>query len=106
VYEQQQHVKCTCSFVRELRRVRLARRSHMGPWVLAGLCTSASCHQGMHLVPRRQSRPVQRGDAGEVQGGWCPNFPELPFVGKGTKQRPLPTFQSRVDDAGNIEVAA
>ncbi|KAK9839308.1 hypothetical protein WJX81_006893 [Elliptochloris bilobata] len=43
---------------------------------------------------------------GEVQGPWCPNFPELPFVGKGTKARPLPTFESRVDDCGSIEVAA
>lgn len=26
------------------------------------------------------------------------------FVGKGTKARPLPTFQSRVDEGGIIEV--
>ena len=41
-----------------------------------------------------------------MQGAWCPNFPELPFVGKGTKARPLPTFESRVDESGNIEVSA
>ncbi|KAF8072624.1 hypothetical protein HT031_000284 [Scenedesmus sp. PABB004] len=41
---------------------------------------------------------------GEVKGEWCPKFPTLPLVGKMTDKKPLPTFESRVDDAGNIEV--
>jgi len=32
-------------------------------------------------VPREQEQVM--GDAGEVQGGWCPNFPELPFCWQG-----------------------
>jgi nitrite reductase/ring-hydroxylating ferredoxin subunit len=31
-------------------------------------------------------------------------FPDLPLVGKMTAEKPLPTYQSRVDEAGNIEV--
>lgn len=41
---------------------------------------------------------------GEVRGEWCPGFPDLPFVGKGTKAKPLPTFESRVSEDGSIEV--
>ena len=41
---------------------------------------------------------------GAVVGEWCSGFPDLPFVGKMTKASPLPTFESRVDAAGNIEV--
>lgn len=40
---------------------------------------------------------------GEVKGTWCPNFPDLPLVGKMTPQKPLPTFESRVE-GGSIEV--
>lgn len=36
----------------------------------------------------------------------CPKFPELPLVGKLTSPKPQPTFEVRVDDAGNIEVNA
>jgi nitrite reductase/ring-hydroxylating ferredoxin subunit len=41
---------------------------------------------------------------GEVKGEWCPKFPSLPLVGKMTDKKPLPTYQSRVDEAGNVEV--
>lgn len=41
---------------------------------------------------------------GEVKGEWCPKFPQLPLVGKIGDKKPLPTFQSRVDDVGNVEV--
>lgn len=43
---------------------------------------------------------------GAVKGDWCPGFPDLPFVGKGTQAKPLPTFEARVDAAGAIEVLA
>jgi hypothetical protein len=42
--------------------------------------------------------------AGEVKGEWCPGFPQLPLVGKLVDKKPLPTYQSRVDEAGNVEV--
>lgn len=45
---------------------------------------------------------------GEVKGTWCPKLPDLPMVGRkpyGDK-KPLPTYQSRVDEAGNIEILA
>lgn len=42
---------------------------------------------------------------GAVKGEWCPRFPTLPLVGKMTEAKPLPTFQTRVDEAsGAIEV--
>ncbi|KXZ43111.1 hypothetical protein GPECTOR_102g64 [Gonium pectorale] len=43
---------------------------------------------------------------GAVKGEWCPKLPNLPVVGKGPGQKPLPTFQVRVSDAGEIEVYA
>jgi nitrite reductase/ring-hydroxylating ferredoxin subunit len=43
---------------------------------------------------------------GAVKGEWCPGFPDLPFVGKGTASKPLPTFEARVDAAGAIEILA
>ena len=43
---------------------------------------------------------------GAVKGEWCPGFPDLPFVGKGTASKPLPMFDTRVDAAGAIEVLA
>lgn len=42
---------------------------------------------------------------GEVVGEWCPSFPSLPIIGKGTSPKPLPTYQVRVTD-GAIEVFA
>lgn len=60
----------------------------------------------MWYCRKRAAALTGEAAAGEVQGAWCPNFPELPFVGKGTKARPLPTYESRVDESGNIEVAA
>lgn len=42
---------------------------------------------------------------GEVKGEWSPGFPTLPLVGKISGEKPLPTFQSRVDGQ-NIEVYA
>lgn len=42
--------------------------------------------------------------SGDVKGPWCPTFPNIPLVGKLTPQKPLPTFQSRVDETGSIEV--
>eukprot|EP00798_Chlamydomonas_sp_ICE-L_P003678 gene3678-13753_t len=41
---------------------------------------------------------------GEVKGEWCPGFPDLPLVGKVVKTKPLPTFESRVSEAGEIEI--
>lgn len=41
---------------------------------------------------------------GEPVGEWCPKMPALPFVGKMGDAKPLPTFQSRVNEAGAIEV--
>ncbi len=43
---------------------------------------------------------------GAVKGEWCPKLPNLPLVGKGPSEKPLPTYQVRVDAAGNIEVMA
>ncbi|GIL56517.1 hypothetical protein Vafri_11858 [Volvox africanus] len=43
-------------------------------------------------------------ETGAVKGEWCPKLPNLPLVGKGPAQKPLPTFQVRVSDAGEIEV--
>lgn len=43
---------------------------------------------------------------GDVKGEWCPSFPNVPLVGKLTKEKPLPTFESRVDASGAIEVLA
>jgi len=43
---------------------------------------------------------------GEVKGEWCPKFPNLPLVGKVSDKKPLPTFQSRVTESGEIEVLA
>lgn len=42
--------------------------------------------------------------SGAPKGEWCPKMPNLPFVGKMGDPAPLPTFESRVDGAGNIEV--
>lgn len=41
---------------------------------------------------------------GQVKGEWCPSFPSLPVVGKMSSATPLPTYQARVDEAGNVEV--
>ncbi|MEW5320375.1 MAG: hypothetical protein WDW38_011450 [Sanguina aurantia] len=41
---------------------------------------------------------------GEVEGEWCPKFPDLPFVGKLTPSKPLPTFESRYTASGEVEV--
>ncbi|KAK3236359.1 hypothetical protein CYMTET_53493 [Cymbomonas tetramitiformis] len=41
---------------------------------------------------------------GDVKGEWCPKLPNLPLVGKGPKEAPLPTFESRVGENGEIEV--
>lgn len=41
---------------------------------------------------------------GSVKGEWCPNFPDLPLVGKMTKQKDLPSFASRLTDSGTVEV--
>ncbi|KAG2500531.1 hypothetical protein HYH03_001308 [Edaphochlamys debaryana] len=43
-------------------------------------------------------------DTGAVKGEWCPKLPNLPLVGKGPAQKPLPTFQVRVGEDGSIEV--
>eukprot|EP00873_Tetraselmis_striata_P041117 jgi/Tetstr1/461381/TSEL_000592.t1 len=40
---------------------------------------------------------------GEVQGEWCPKLPNLPIVGKGPAQKPLPTYECRVS-GDDIEV--
>jgi len=67
---------------------------------------SASCGQEVQLVPREQEQVMSGAMQARCKAAGAPTSPSCPFVGKGTKQRPLPTFQSRVDDAGNIEVAA
>merc|ERR1719183_3198141 len=42
---------------------------------------------------------------GEVQGPWCPNLPELPFVGKiGNPPCSQPTFAVSVDESGAVSV--
>ena len=44
-------------------------------------------------------------DNGEQVGEWCPNLPDLPLVGKvGNGPAPLPVYQTRVTDSGDIEV--
>jgi len=43
-------------------------------------------------------------ETGAVKGEWCPKFPTLPLVGKLNAEKPLPVYESRVDEAGNIEV--
>lgn len=45
-------------------------------------------------------------ESGQVVGDWCPKMPSLPLIGKigGDKPVPLPTFESRTDDSGSIEV--
>ncbi|GLC46514.1 hypothetical protein PLESTF_000957200 [Pleodorina starrii] len=43
-------------------------------------------------------------ETGAVKGEWCPKLPNLPLVGKGPGQKPLPTFQVRVGAGGEIEV--
>jgi len=43
---------------------------------------------------------------GEVKGEWCPKFPNLPLIGKVGDAKPLPTFESRVNADGSIEVMA
>ncbi|GFR50060.1 hypothetical protein Agub_g12202 [Astrephomene gubernaculifera] len=45
-------------------------------------------------------------ETGAVEGEWCPKLPNLPLVGKGPGAKPLPTFQVRVSEAGDIEVLA
>ena len=41
---------------------------------------------------------------GAVKGEWCPKFPTLPLVGKGTPSKPLPTYPVRLGPAGEVEV--
>ncbi|WPT16530.1 hypothetical protein PSENEW3_00004538 [Picochlorum sp. SENEW3] len=42
---------------------------------------------------------------GSVKGTWCPNFPDLPLVGKlNNNEKNLPTFASRLADSGIVEV--
>ncbi|GFH17210.1 rieske ferredoxin [Haematococcus lacustris] len=42
---------------------------------------------------------------GQVKGKWCPTLPEALSEGFGlTPKKPLPTFASRVTEAGEIEV--
>jgi len=44
---------------------------------------------------------------GAVKGKWCPSLPEAIAGGFGlTPPKPLPTFQSRVTEAGDVEVMA
>lgn len=43
-------------------------------------------------------------DGGKVKGEWCPKLPNLPIVGKGPKEKPLPVYPARVSEAGMIEV--
>eukprot|EP00192_Tetraselmis_astigmatica_P015490 CAMPEP_0117675650 /NCGR_PEP_ID=MMETSP0804-20121206/15728_1 /TAXON_ID=1074897 /ORGANISM="Tetraselmis astigmatica, Strain CCMP880" /LENGTH=151 /DNA_ID=CAMNT_0005484687 /DNA_START=8 /DNA_END=464 /DNA_ORIENTATION=- len=40
---------------------------------------------------------------GDVKGEWCPSLPNLPIVGKGPKQKPLPAYPCRVE-GDDIEV--
>jgi len=41
---------------------------------------------------------------GQVKGEWCPKLPNLPLVGKGPAEKPLPTFKVQVDADGSISV--
>ena len=47
---------------------------------------------------------VFRLSDGAVQGEWCPKLPNLPIVGKGPKEAPLPVYPARVSEAGMVEV--
>mmetsp|Transcript_25739 Transcript_25739/g.69873 ORF Transcript_25739/g.69873 Transcript_25739/m.69873 type:complete len:153 (+) Transcript_25739:88-546(+) len=43
--------------------------------------------------------------SGEVKGKWCPSLPDGISTGFGlTPPKPLPTFQSRVTESGDVEV--
>lgn len=39
---------------------------------------------------------------GSVKGEWCPNMPNLPLVGKMTKEKPLPTFSTSLDESSGM----
>ncbi len=39
--------------------------------------------------------PAVARSTGAVKGEWCPKLPNLPIVGKGPAEKPLPTFQVR-----------
>lgn len=39
---------------------------------------------------------------GSVKGEWCPNMPNLPLVGKMTKEKPLPTFSTSMDESSGV----
>ncbi|KAL4424709.1 hypothetical protein ABPG77_000052 [Micractinium sp. CCAP 211/92] len=44
---------------------------------------------------------------GQPVGEWCPKMPNLPLVGKiGDTPKPLPTFEARIAESGEIEVNA
>lgn len=56
------------------------------------------------LGPRRAAGPGAAHDALLASPALLRQFPDLPLVGKMTAAKPLPTYESRVDEAGNIEV--
>ena len=40
-----------------------------------------------------------------MKGEWCPSLPDLPIVGKGPKEKPLPSYECRVEgDAIEINI--
>ncbi|EFN52420.1 hypothetical protein CHLNCDRAFT_138918 [Chlorella variabilis] len=42
---------------------------------------------------------------GQPVGEWCPKMPNLPLIGKiGDTPKPLPTFEARIAESGEIEV--
>ncbi|KAF5826013.1 hypothetical protein DUNSADRAFT_5395, partial [Dunaliella salina] len=53
-----------------------------------------------------RSQPEASNSAGrEVKGKWCPSLPDGISTGFGlTPPKPLPTFQSRVTESGDVEV--
>jgi hypothetical protein len=53
--------------------------------------------------PKHTHRPKHKQTNGTTKKR-CPKFPTLPLVGKVGDKKPLPTYQSRVDAAGNVEV--
>lgn len=42
--------------------------------------------------------------SGDVRGEWCPKLPNLPLVGKGPPEKPLPTFPIKIEEGGAIAV--
>lgn len=65
--------------------------------------TAISAASSSSAAPSRLARH-HRQPAPSLLAHALPQFPNLPLVGKLNTAKPLPTYESRVDEAGNIEV--